>query len=361
MPGVSSTGPQQNSHPGAAQSPAQIFAAKGLIQWWKYPTQRYGQNGEEGTDYSFGSFGAPIGAIAGGKVVYVGNGGYPGSSIGQIVQILLPNGQLMHYQHLQTANVRVGQVVGVGDVIGTLGGCPTGGYGSGLACTRFDQWSTGGHIEVRLSNGYNPTAPAPWNDGTWVDPHAKFLAIAGAPAVGGTPTGSTGASSTGASGSPAAAAAAAANALLATFLGPSFQLPKVSLAPTADITQVLWTMDEILLLVNPFDVQTAQIDTVALPGIATPSVGVGPLQVPSTTVAGGGSFSFVDPISWVEGFGFNLVADFSALILRSFLILLGVFICYKVASHFIDFGAVGENAGNAAASINAARLAMFAA
>lgn len=138
-----------------------IFKADNLPEWWVNVTQSFGNNGEKGTDYGLGGFGKPVGSITSGKVVYVGNGGYPGSSIGQIVQIQAPDGKLLHYQHLMSTNLTVGQVVGVGDVVGLGGGCPVGAYPSGLAgngCTRYDNFSTGQHIEVRESDTYNPAA-----------------------------------------------------------------------------------------------------------------------------------------------------------------------------------------------------------
>lgn len=141
---------------------AQIFSQLGLLQWWNQPvTQGYGQNGEKGTDFGLGGMGKPVGSISSGKVVYVGDGGYSGSSIGQIVQVLTPDGKLIHYQHLKDASVTVGETVTPGNVIGHGGGCPVGAYfadPSNNGCTRYDQFSTGQHIEVRESDSYNPGA-----------------------------------------------------------------------------------------------------------------------------------------------------------------------------------------------------------
>lgn len=153
------------------------FTARGLIQWWNNPTQVWGQNGEKGTDYGMGGTGKPVGAIAPGTVVYVGNGGYPGSSIGEVIQILAPDGSLTHYQHMMTSSVVVGQKVYVGEVVGLGGGCPVGAYSSdGEHCTWYDKWSTGQHIEVRYSPTYVP-ALGVWSQ-AWIDPRPVFYRMA---------------------------------------------------------------------------------------------------------------------------------------------------------------------------------------
>lgn len=162
---------------------AQIFQQLGLIQWWDSSrvTQRYGQNGEKGTDFGLGGFGRPVGSITSGTVVYVGDGGYGGSSIGQIVQVLTPDGHLLHYQHLKTSEVTKGQKVGVGTVLGTGGGCPVGAYPSdpsAQGCTRYDSFSTGQHIEVRYSPTYNAGAGV-WGQNWAGNNLAIFQQIAG--------------------------------------------------------------------------------------------------------------------------------------------------------------------------------------
>jgi hypothetical protein len=157
-----------------------IFQQLGLTQWWNTPTQVFGKNGEQGTDFGLGGFGVPVGSITAGRVVYVGNGGYPGSSIGQIVQVQSADG-LYHYQHLQSTSLHVGDSVNVGDIVGTSGGCPAGAYGQHPACTRYDQYSTGEHIEVRWSPTYDPTAGI-WGQ-NWQNPLTQFLSLAGTPAA----------------------------------------------------------------------------------------------------------------------------------------------------------------------------------
>ena len=52
--------------------------------------------------------------------------------------------------------------------------------------------------------------------------------------------------------------------------------------------------------------------------------------------------SFTDPVSWVEGFGLNLVEDLVALLLRAFLLFFGLAILLKVVNNFIDLEALGN-------------------
>lgn len=172
------------------------FKQAGLIPWWNATvTQYFNGVGEKGTDFGLGSFKQPVGSISGGRVVYVGDGGYPGSSIGKIVQVLMPDGRLVHYQHLYDASVVQGQTITAGTVIGHGGGCPTGGYpSSGNACTFTDQYSTGQHIEVRIASSYNP-ALGVWQQ-TWISPLGTFQQLGNAPFNGPLPPIATGPSST---------------------------------------------------------------------------------------------------------------------------------------------------------------------
>lgn len=160
-----------------------IFAGAGLTQWWNNPTQFFGQNGEMGTDYSMGGTGQPVGAIQGGQVVYVGApyANDPNhSSLGYVVQILGPDGNLYHYQHLESPNVQQGDTIQPGQVVGLSGGCPVGAYNGQGGCNWTDAWSTGPHIEVRLAP-YNANGGV-WNQ-AWQNPYSTFLQMGG-----GTPT-----------------------------------------------------------------------------------------------------------------------------------------------------------------------------
>lgn len=284
-----------NTSTTSTQTVAQIFQAKNLVQWWNNPTQTFGQNGEMGCDYGMGNFGVPVGAIAAGTVIYVGDGGYPGSSIGSVVQIALPDGSLTHYQHLMSTNLKVGNTVAVADTVGLGGGCPAGSYGTNPACTVYDQFSTGQHIEVRFANSYTKSG-MPWSNAGWVNPQQIFLRMASAPPNSNIP--SNGNTTTG------------------TNFFTALVLPKVHLTPTADVTSALYALDQVLTIGNPFNF-TPQQDTI---------LGV----------------TFSDPIAWIDDVSQNLMADLTAIILRFIIILAGVIICYKVINHFINLGAIAK-------------------
>ena len=95
-----------------------------------------------------GTYGAPVVAAAGGRVVYAGwrsNGG------GYQVWIDHGNGIYSTYNHLAGVSVGVGQTVGAGQRIGSLGS-------SG--------WATGPHLHIEVWVGY------PWSGGARVNPLA---------------------------------------------------------------------------------------------------------------------------------------------------------------------------------------------
>lgn len=103
---------------------------------------------------------------------------------------------------------------------------------------------------------------------------------------------------------------------------------KVSLAPGADVTDLLYALDRSMDLTNPFIV-TAATDTIKIPGASVAGVQVG-----------GGSIEFTDPVAYIEGFGMNLFEDGIALVWRGVFLVIGAFILIKVLSNFIDFGAI---------------------
>lgn len=107
---------------------------------------------------------------------------------------------------------------------------------------------------------------------------------------------------------------------ISSAIGGSGKSP-VSLAPTADVTSLLAAMDDVLAVLNPFDGINAKTDS---------AVGI----------------SFTDPVSWVEGFGLNIVEDIGALILRSIILIIGVVVVIKVLSNFVDFGALTDTVGS---------------
>lgn len=279
-----------------SQTVAQAFQQAGLVQWWSKPSQRFGQswNGEveEGTDFSIG-LKTPIGSITSGTVIYVGTGGYNDPSLGTIVQIRQADGSITHYQHLSSSNLKVGQKVGIASIIGLSGG----------VAGRF---SSGPHIEVRFSSTYSPNAGV-WSQ-HWIDSYPIIQKMTQA-----SPTGQ------GVGGGPSAGNTVSS---ATASIGASFTMPAISLGPTDDVTQVLWTIDEIMQLVPPWNVPPSPV---------------------SVSVVGVNITGFNDPISWFEGFLFNLGADMIALILRGTLLIWGLFLGYKVLSNFIDIGALAGN------------------
>lgn len=296
-----------------AQTIAQHFQQQGLVQWWQNPTQRFGQGSgqygtEEGTDFAV-SLGTPIGSITSGKVLYVGTGGYNDPSLGYIVQVQGSNGSILHYQHLKSTNLKAGQTVGIGSVIGLSGGQP-------------GRFSSGPHIEVRYANNYGGSTM--WLQ-HWLDSYPTIKSI-----VASNPANSA----IGAGPSPNANSSTASSTTTSTvpIIGPSFQFAATTLSPSDDVTQVLWTIDEVMQLVNPANVINAQQDTFGVAGVGV---------------------TFTDPVSWVEGFLFNLGADLIALTLRAILLLWGLFLGYKVLSSFVDFKGV---AASASQGINLAAL-----
>lgn len=104
-----------------------------------------------------------------------------------------------------------------------------------------------------------------------------------------------------------------------------------SLASNASVATALKTFDDIFTMNNPFDVQNASTDNFDIPAV--------------------GSVSFTDPISWVVGFGQNLIDDLVAITLRIISIALGVFILYKVIDHFINFSGMIQGVASTAQSL----------
>ncbi len=107
---------------------------------------------------------------------------------------------------------------------------------------------------------------------------------------------------------------------------------RITLVPTADVTQALQALDQAMIINNPFTENMGAIpeDTIGIPGVTT--------------------FTFTDPFSWVEQFGTNLFYDTSAALLRSLFLIVGTLVLIKVVGEFIDYEAIGEAVGSAAQS-----------
>lgn len=269
----------------------QAFRARGLWRWYASTiTNGFNGTSEKGEDYST-TFGTPVGVPVGGVVKRIVHNN---NSIGDVVEIMDASGAVWLYQHI-TARVRTGQTLLCGDVVGTENGLPR------------DQYSTGPHIEVRYA------APGTWkpNIDSWVEPWVNPRTIFGS--IGGQQAGTTGPYL------PVPFSGALNGTGSTSSTGPSFTLPKLSLQPNADVKALLQTMDRAFDVVNPFDVQNAQQDSIL-------------------------GATFTDPFSWIEGFGSNLVEDIRGLLLRGLLLALGVFIIWRITRDFIDFGAIASNA-----------------
>lgn len=120
------------------------------------------------------------------------------------------------------------------------------------------------------------------------------------------------------------AKAVSAGISYATGLGATY-----ALSSNATIAEFLSSMDSYLTLKNPFDVQAKQ-DTIS----------AGPVNI-----------GISDPVDWISQVSNNLVSDLIAIVLRSLLLLLGCYILFKILSHFIDFSAVAQKAGDVAMKV----------
>jgi surface antigen len=121
----------------------------------------------------------------------------------------------------------------------------------------------------------------------------------------------------------------AANAIT-SFLNPnsttSFTTsPKISIAPTDDVTTFLVDLDVNLAIDNPFLV-----------------------PIPTFQVLGA---NVPDPLGWIQDITEVFVNDVGALVVRGLLIALGAFILFRILSNFIDFGRLIQTATGATGTI----------
>ncbi len=264
---------------------AETFASKNLWAWFNSnPTKTYDGSTEKGIDYST-TFGTPVGVVVPGQVKRITPNN---NSIGDIVEIQDASGGVWLYQHI-TSKVQVGQSVQVGSIVGTENGLP------------IDAYSTGPHIEVRYAPAGWSASSDPWLQ-PWINPASVFSALGGQQA--------------------GTVAQSGLKTLLTNLTGggnPNQRI--VHIAPNADVTALLWALDQVLALTNPFNVTTAATEAINVAGI---------------------SVQFTDPVGWVEGFGINIVDDLAALVARLIFLVIGVMVILKVMNNFIDLGAIGE-------------------
>lgn len=105
------------------------------------------------------------------------------------------------------------------------------------------------------------------------------------------------------------------------------QAKKLQLVPNASVTNTLAAFDNYLQITNPFDIDTEPIQDTAL------------------------GFSFTDPSKWLMAVSINIWNDLVAISIRVLFFFLGLFLLYKVISHFVDFSAIAQQSAGA---INAA-------
>lgn len=96
------------------------------------------------------------------------------------------------------------------------------------------------------------------------------------------------------------------------------------LAANENVVGFFATLDSMMTIVNPFTFNAASVKQ--------DPIGIGPVQVGSYT----------DPVAWLVLVGQNLGYDIYAIIIKIFFILLGFYICYKVASRVINLASVGR-------------------
>lgn len=295
-----------NETPSTRLTPGQIFANAGLYPWWLHPSERFGQsyNGypEYGTDFGM-PYQTRVGSLTSGVVVYAGYQGSPGcQSLGYVVQIASNDG-LYHYQHLDSVTVSKGAKINVGDVIGYSGGLPS------------DNCSSGPHIEVRWAPGGAPNSNYPWfnnNTSIWVDPLQHYNQLAG------TVIAFSGYTST-----------------LGGFVNTAAQKGN-PLTPNSSVTGFLWAIDQVQ-------------------GISWPP-GIGhPLD------------NFQNPLNWPIA-PFLAIADIYAFliynmvsfILNLVLIILGIYIVFKIFKGFVDISTLQENVSRANLATKAVDIAKAA-
>jgi Peptidase family M23 len=297
---------------GGNQTINQVFAHLGLWEWFNSQvTQAFNGVTEKGQDYST-TFGTPVGVPVGGIVKRMVQNF---NSIGWVVEIMDASGAVWLYQHI-TATCGVGQQLNCGDVVGTENGLPR------------DQWSTGPHIEVRWC------PPGTWSANTisWLEPWVNPASLFGT--VGQQVAGATGTGLGGGFGGFAWGG-----------FGGVPSNPLYVLSPTADVTLILWAIDQALAIVNPFIINSTDV----------------PIQdvfVPIPIIGGSFDTGIPNPITWFSDVMSNIFNNWAASTVRLAFIVMGGVIILKVIGHFIDFGAVAGTAAHVGEAVGMIALAV---
>ena len=124
-----------------------------------------------------------------------------------------------------------------------------------------------------------------------------------------------------------------------------------SLASNANVSAALVAFDNAFDVSNPFVGIQTSTDTITIGGGDVSVFGYNTgIKTPSL------SESFTDPVSWLVGFGTNLMNDFVALVLRAVCIALGVFLLYRVLDHYVNFSGnlqtAASNVGSLVSSLS---------
>lgn len=276
-------------------------AGGGTALWWFYPfANDYG--GKE----PFGNFpkpdlniqvpdGFPVVAILPGTVSGINSptGGIP--SYGAVITIRLDtpvNAIATHtaYLHLASvaSNMRVGVHVEQGDLVGYNGGALAAGTQKvplGFALYNGDYY------------GYGPTW-AEYLGSPQLNPYNLVKTAAGGKPIGSSATLLTG-----------------ANRVID------------ALSPNANVSATLHSIDQFMTIKNPFD---------------TSNQGGGGDSIPVITGISGATWP--DPLKWLGVVGTNLFEDTQAIAVRLAMMVLALFILYKVFSHFVDVGKITSTA-----------------
>jgi murein DD-endopeptidase MepM/ murein hydrolase activator NlpD len=297
----------------------QVFTKNKWIRWWdpSYVTKRFnvrpgsndctqtGAHLEFGTDYAV-NCGTNVRNLIPGKVVYAQRPPeYPAHpSIGYVIQVLGDDGVLIHYQHMNTSAVKVGDRVNIGSLIGLSGG----------AAVPGDNWSDGCHIEVRYAYSYKGQARQPWCNADWQDSHPIFQTLG--TAIAGTNV------------------ASGSDITSSSFLGQTAQTLKKynPLNPNESVSGFLTAIDAAQTVTNPFNVDTSSIQSSLVPGQ-----------------------TFTDPIKYTQLVSVNVVYDMGALLFDFILVGGGIFLCFKVFARIVNLSGILSTAGKVAGT-----AAMFA-
>ena len=155
----------------------ELFDRAGLWRWFDdSPSQRWGVMDRDGlmhrgVDWGH-TFGTPVGAIEGGKVVHIDHNN---NSLNDRVVIQGKSGY-WEYQHID-ARVKVGQIISTAGVVGSIDGLPV------------DKFSSGPHVHVQFTPHWTS---GQIYSGEWGNPMSAINAAKSGTVNDGIPTGTGG-------------------------------------------------------------------------------------------------------------------------------------------------------------------------